>query len=289
MKPHLLKVQLKTDHSFSVRYDTVPHFYDQWHYHPEIELVHIHKGIGTRFIGNKIERFKPDEMILLGSNLPHLFRCDKKYYDNGKTLKAEASVVHFVPSLLGDAFYNLPENKSLTKLFNKSKQGIKITGKTKNTVSLLIEKLYTAQGMARLILLLDILYCIAVSKGNRPISAKSFDFSWGETENNRLNSIYQYILANFCRGITLEQIAAVANLTPHSFCRYFKSRTKKTFSVFMLEIRIENACKLLNETDKSVADVCYESGFNNFSNFNRYFKNLTGYTPLQYKKNSQQE
>jgi AraC-like DNA-binding protein len=289
MNAHLLKVNLKTDHSFSVRYDDVPHFYDQWHYHPELELVHIHKGIGTRFIGNKIERFKPDEMILLGSNLPHLFRCDKKYYSKGKTLKAEASVVHFAPSLLGDVFYHLPENKSLVRLFNKSKQGIKITGNTKNTVDLLLKKLFVAKGMERCILLLNILHSIAISKSNKPISAKTFDFSWDEAENNRLNSIYQYILANFNCGITLEQIASVANLTPHSFCRYFRSRTKKTFSVFMLEIRVENACKLLNETEKSVADVCYESGFNNFSNFNRYFKNLTGYTPLQYKRNCQQE
>jgi AraC-like DNA-binding protein len=288
MKPHLLKVQLKADHSFSIRVDMVPHFYDQWHYHPEIELVHIHRGIGTRFIGNKIERFKPDEMVLLGSNLPHLFRCDKKYY-NGKKLIAEASVIHFVPSLLGNTFYELPENQLLIKLFNKAQQGLKITGKTKHTVSLLMKQLFNAQGIQRLILLLNILHSISISKSNKFISAKSFDFSWDEAENNRLNSIYQYILANFSSGITLEQIASVANLAPHSFCRYFKSRTKKTFSVFMLEIRVENACKLLNETDKSVAQICYESGFNNFSNFNRYFKNITGYTPLQYKKNSQKE
>ena len=250
MKWHLLKVQLKGDHSFSIRGDNVPYFYDQWHYHPEIELVHIHKGIGTRFIGNKIERFKPDEMVLLGSNLPHLFRCEKKYYSNRKELKAQASVIHFVPSLLGDTFYALPENKLLVKLFNKARLGIKITGKTKQTVSLLMDQLFNVQGMQRLILLLNILHCIAISKSNKFISAKSFDFSLNEAENNRLNSIYQYIFSNFSSGITLEQIAAVANLTPHSFCRYFKSRTKKTFSVFMVEIRVENACKLLHETDK---------------------------------------
>jgi AraC-like DNA-binding protein len=286
MRPHLLKVQFKTNHTFSIRYDSVPHFYDQWHYHPEIELVHIHKGIGARFIGNKIERFKPDEMILLGANLPHIFRCDKKYYNNEIKFNAEASVIHFAASLLGDVFLNLPENKLLLKLFNKAKQGIRITGQTKNTVSLLMNQLYSAEGTERLILLLNILHCIAVSKSNTVISAKSFDFSWDELENSRLNSIYQFILANFSTGITLEQIASVANLTPHSFCRYFKSRTKKTFSVFMLEIRVENACKLLSETDKSVADICYESGFNNFSNFNRYFKGITGQTPLQYKKNN---
>ncbi len=229
MKPHLLKVQLKANHTFSIRYDSVPYFYDQWHYHPEMELVHIHKGIGARFIGDKIERFKPDEMILLGSNLPHIFRCDKKYYNNKKRLKAEASVIHFAPALLGNEFFNLPENKLLLKLFNKAKQGIQITGETKNTVSLLMNQLYTAERTVSLILLLNILHCIAVSKTNIFISAKSFDFSWDELENSRLNSIYQYILANFNRGITLEQIASVANLTPHSFCRYFKSRTKKLF------------------------------------------------------------
>ncbi len=289
MKPRLLKVQLKADRSFSSRFDTGPYFYDQWHYHPEIELLYIHKGSGTRFIGNKLERFKPDEMILIGANLPHLFLCDKKYYSKTSQLKTEASVIHFTQSFLGDSFCTLPENKSLMKLLKKAKQGIKISGKTKNIVGSLMKQLYNSEGTRRLVILLDILDNIAISKSNKPISAKSFDFSWNEAENNRLNSIYQYILANFNKGITLEQIAAVANLTPHSFCRYFKTRTKKTFSVFLLEVKVENACKLLSETDKPVAGICYESGFNNFSNFNRYFKNITGQTPLQYRKNYQQE
>lgn len=287
MKPQLLKVHLRKDRSFNIRHDKAPHFYDQWHYHPEIELLHIYSGTGTRFIGNKIDRFIPDEMILLGSNLPHMYRCDKRYYANGHSEKVEASVIHFSPSIFGDTFYNMPENAPFLPLFEKAKRGIKISGKTKSTVSTLTNQLFDAQGAERLILLLNIIHCIAVSKSISAISNKSFESSWDKAENHRLNLIYQYIFTHFNQGITLEQIAAVANLSPHSFCRYFKLRTKKTFSSFMLEIRVENSCKLLIETDRSVADICFESGFNGFSNFNRHFKGITGYTPLAYRKSFQ--
>ena len=103
-----------------------------------------------------------------------------------------------------------------------------------------------------------------------------------------MNNIYQYIMKNFSREITLEQIAKVAHISPNSFCRYFKSRIKKTFSQFLMEVRIGHACKLLAETQKSIAEVCYESGFNNFSNFNRHFKAITNKTPMAHRKHYQE-
>jgi AraC-like DNA-binding protein len=287
MKPHLLKIPKKDEHSFSVRYDVVSHFYNKWHYHPELELVYIIEASGRQFIGDSIHHFKNNDLILVGSNLPHLWRCDEKFLERGSKLKVEAIIIHFLPDCFGPGFFNLPENRSLASLFHKAKMGIRIKNQSRELVSGLMRQLVEAKNSERIILLLQILETIAQSKQTRPICSEALTFNFSKTEAERLNTIYQYILNHFSRPLALEEIARVAHLTPNGFCRYFKSRIKKTFSRFLLEVRIGHACKLLAETEKPVADICYESGFNNFSNFNRHFKFITGRTPLNHRKHYQ--
>ena len=284
MKLHLLKIPLKPEHSFNVRYDIVPHFYNKWHYHPEVELVHIIKGSGRQFIGDNIHHFKPGDMILLGANLPHLWRSDEKFLKKNSKLKVEAIVIHFMPGCFGEHFFELPENKELVRLFDRAQQAVRVKNNTRNIVSELMQKLLVAKNSERIILLLQILQTIAHSRQTRPVCSKGLQFHYNPIETDRLNNIYQYILNNFSKEITLSEIAKVAHISPHSFCRYFKSRIKKTFSRFLIEVRIGHACKLLAETNKSVADICYESGYNNFSNFNRHFKSITQKTPLGHRK-----
>jgi AraC-type DNA-binding domain-containing proteins len=284
LKPHLLKIPLRPEHSFNIRHDIVSHFYNKWHYHPEIELVYIIKGSGRQFIGDNIHHFKSGDMILLGSNLPHLWRSDEKFLLKNSKLKVEALVIHFMIDFIGDKFFDLPENDELRRLLNRAKQGVRIKNNTKKTVSELMQKLMISKNSDRIIILLELLKTIARSKETKPVCSKGLDFQYNPSETDRLNTIYQYILSNFSREITLEEIAKVAYITPHSFCRYFKSRIKKTFSKFLLEVRIGHACKLLAESDKPVSEICYESGFNNFSNFNRHFKHITKSTPLAHRQ-----
>lgn len=283
MKPHLLKFNLKNESSFVIRHDIVPHFYNKWQYHPELELVYIIKGSGRQFIGDNVHHFKAGDMILLGSNLPHLWRNEEKYFKKNSRLSAEAIVIHFMPDCFGEYFLKLPENKALLKLFEKAQQAVRIKNNTKGKIIELLEKLLTAKGSERIILLLQILDSIAISKETKTVCSKGLQFHYPTSDSDRLNHIYQYILNNFSREITLAQIANVAHISPHSFCRYFKSRIKKTFSSFLLEVRVGHACKLLAETNKSVAEICFESGFNTFSNFNRHFKAITGTTPLLHR------
>ena len=284
MNPHLLKIPLHPEHSFNVRYDKVPQFYNKWHYHQEVELVHIIKGSGKQFIGDDIHLFKPDDMILLGANLPHLWHSDEKYLQKNATEKVEAIVIHFMPDCFGTAFFNMPENQEIGRLLLKAQQGIRINNSTRKETSELMKQLLTAANSDRTILLLKILQTIARSRHTKTACSKGLKYAFSPSETDRLNTIYQYILDNFSKEITLEEIAKVANMSPHSFCRYFKSRIKKTFSKFLLEVRIGHAGKLLAETNKTVATVCFESGFNNFSNFNRHFKTITKKTPLEYRR-----
>jgi AraC-like DNA-binding protein len=284
MKPHLLKIPKEDEHSFSVRYDIVSFFYNKWHYHPEIELVYIIEATGRQFIGDSIHHFKNNDLILIGANLPHLWRCDEKFLIKGSKLKVEAIIIHFLPECFGPGFFKLPENKAMVHLFQKAQMGVRIKDQTGIAVGNFMRQLVTAKNSERIILLLQILHTIVESEQTKTICSEGLTLQYSALEAERLNTIYQYILNNFTKQISLEQIAKIAHLTPNGFCRYFKSRIKKTFSRFLIEVRIGHACKLLAESDKPVADICYECGFNNFSNFNRHFKHIAQRTPLNHRK-----
>jgi AraC-like DNA-binding protein len=284
MRPQLLKVSKAPRHSFSVRQDIVPYINNRWHYHPEIELIHFKKGEGTQFIGDNIKRFKPGDIVLVGPQLPHYWRFDDIYFEEGGKQQADVRVVHFAENFWGDQFLQLPENVNIKNMLEKARRGLQITGKTRAKVAELLEMLLNSDGSMRILLLIEALNTIAECKQLNVLSSIGFKQELVEAENDRVNAIYDYSLKNFKRKIQLEEIAAVANISPNSFCRYFKSRTRKTYSQFLIEIRVGQACKLLIENNLSIKQLCYESGFNNFTSFHKYFKMITGKSPLNYQK-----
>ena len=284
MKPHLLKVSLNPESSFNIFHRKGIDFYNQWHFHPEIELIYIHEGRGTRFIGTDVHRFEPDELFLFGSNLAHMWRCDPEYFLESSARKAEVTIIYFHHDFLGDKFFNIPELKNIESLLEKAKQGIKITGDTKARVKELISKLSEAKGLERITILLAILEKMATSKEKQYISPIYHEIRIDKSEANRLNKVFQHVSDNFQRKITLSEIASVANLSAKAFCRYFKSKTRKTFYDFLLEVKVAHACHLLLEKDMTIYEVCYDSGFNNLSNFNRYFKKIMNKPPSEYKR-----
>ena len=146
-----------------------------------------------------------------------------------------------------------------------------------------MEQLLTSEGATRIILLIEALSVIAGCK--QLITLSSIGFKPDHVvESDRINAIYEYSIKNFKRKIHLEEIADVANISPNSFCRYFKSRTRKTYSQFLIELRVGHACKLLIENNQCIKRLCYESGFNNFTSFHKYFKMITGKSPLAYQR-----
>ncbi|MDB5229486.1 MAG: AraC family transcriptional regulator [Chitinophagaceae bacterium] len=284
MRPQLLKVSKEPRHSFSVRRDLVPHVNNRWHYHREVELIHFKKGEGTQFIGDSIKRFKHGDVVIVGANLPHYWRFDDIYFEEDTKATADVRVAHFCEDFWGGPFLELPENINLKSVLEKARRGLQITGKTKQRVAEILEQLLNTDGPQRIILLMDALVAVAECKQNASLSSIGFKHDFLESENDRINSIYDFSLKNFKRPIQLEEIASVANISPNSFCRYFKSRTRKTYSQFLIEIRVGHACKLLIENNMSIKQLCYESGFNNFTSFHKYFKLITGKSPLNYQK-----
>lgn len=283
MRPQLLKVPQNPLSSFSVRQDKVPYINNKWHYHIEAELIHFKKGNGTQFIGDHIQNFRDGDVILVGSNLPHYWRFDNLYFKADPEICADTRVAHFCEDFWGTHFLNLPENKGIKSLLHEAKRGICIPSDIKEQVAALLENMLHTEGSRKVMLLVEALTLIAESS-YKLLASIGFNNDFKEAESDRINDIYEFTLAHFRRKISTEEIAAVANISPHSFCRYFKSRTRKTYSQFVNEIKVGHICKLLIEDKISIKQICFESGFQNFASFHKYFKQVTSKTPLQYQK-----
>ncbi len=284
MKPLLLKVSSGPAHSFSVRHDVLPDINNRWHCHPELELIYLKKGSGTQFIGDSIKQFKAGDMALVGSNLPHYWRFDDMYFNQADNDGVEVFVVHFCENFWGDQFLQLPENKLIKVLLEKSKRGLQITGATKERVAAQMAAMLNTDGAERIIMLLKALNAIAISTPSACLASIGFKYDHNDSENDRLNNIYEYSMQNFRKKIYLDEISDIAGVSSNSFCRYFKSKTRKTFSQFIIEIKVGHACKLLIEDKLNIKQLCYDSGFNNFSTFHKHFKQVTGKSPLMYQK-----
>jgi AraC-like DNA-binding protein len=280
MKPIFLKIE--SANSYTIREQLVAHVTSKYYYHPQVELVYFEKSDGMCIIGDKVQIIKEGDIFLLGANLPHLFRNDEKYLN--KKLKVRIIVLHFLPDFWGKYFLELPDLKSIKMLLKKAERGIRIEGKARQKIRELMKEMLVGNGAERIILLLQTLAVIARSKELKTILPIGFQSQLDTENEERINNVYAYTLQNFQKKIHTKEIAGIAHLSEHSFCRYFKNKTGKTYSNFLHEIRIKHACKLLSESRLSISQVINECGFINYANFFRYFKQLTGNTPAEYQK-----
>lgn len=249
-----------------------------WHYHPEIELVYVNGGTGRRQVGSNVSYYTWGTLILVGSNLPHCGFTDQR------TGHKRETVIHMKEDFLGDQFFNIPETAKIKTLLQVAKRGIVFSGETKLRVGAMMEKMATQTDFERLVSQLTILNELAITEEYRILNANGFSLLSGVKDNERINEVFNYVKMHFKEEIPLEVMANLTSLTIPSFCRYFKTVTSKTFVQFVNEYRLVRASRLLAEEAMSITEVCFESGFNNFSHFNKKFKEFTGQTPSEYRK-----
>lgn len=284
MKIALHKSAIPPSHIFVIKHLEEKHFDPIWHAHSEYQLFVVLEGTGTRFIGDSIRSFKPGELVLTGRHLPHLWRSDEAYFEKNSSHKTEGIVIYLNENFLGDHILEKEEMLALKKLFSKSMRGLEFYGSKKIEVTELMKELVYLQGVHSVIHLLHILEILAATKEYHYISSKPYDDTFNQNETDRLNTVYEFAFKNFRKKISLEEIAELLHMTPTSFSRYFTMKNNKSFSRFIAEIRIKHACEMLTETDESVAQVCYDCGFNTLSNFNKQFKEIMSKKPTEYKK-----
>lgn len=249
-----------------------------WHYHPEVELIFVCKGSGKRQIGSNISYFSDGDLVLIGSNLPH---CG---LTNENTNNDYEMVIQFKPDFLGENIWETPEMQRISALLEKSKAGIVFNENIKKTVGKKIADMHEMSSLNKLLNFLEILDELATTQDYRILNAGKYYLQTQVEDNERINHIFNYVKDHFKEQITLEEIADIANMKVPSFCRYFKKITNKTFTQFVNEYRITHSLKLLAEQPLSITEVCFESGFNNFSYFNKTFKEYIKKSPSQYRK-----
>lgn len=284
MKAPLQKSPIPAAQVFVIKELVDPFFDPNWHFHPEYQLFIVLEGTGTRFVGDHIERFGPGDLVFTGPNLPHLWRSDQEYFASKSNLSTRGIVLYFHENFLGENLLQKKELLAIRQLLKRTKRGIQFFDPTAASILRLMRKLSAARSFSAFLILLDILHQLVKSEEYRLLASESYDYSLKRTDTDRMNRVYDYIMDHFTEKITLGEVADLAYMTPSSFSRYFKQRSNKTFSQLISELRIGQASKLLVEKDRSIREVCFQSGFRTLSNFNRQFKDIHGMSPTEYKR-----
>jgi AraC-like DNA-binding protein len=254
-------------------------FYDKLHQHEEIQISYIKKGEGTIIVGDTITAYGAGDIIILGSYLPHVFRSEV----GSVKVTSVMQTIFFTANTFGHGFFDLPEFKKMKPFFNAMQNGL-ILKKAKLEIGKQFDQFKQANDYDRLIVFLKLMKVLSLAK-LKALSSFVYDKPFTDLEGKRMRKVFEYVMNHYHTAVTLEKAAAVANMTKHAFCRYFKVRTNKTFFQFLIEIRIEKAASLLSKNaDLTVLEIAELCGFNNMSNFNRQFKVVKQLSPLHYRK-----
>ncbi|CCH52228.1 transcriptional regulator, AraC family [Fibrisoma limi BUZ 3] len=287
MKTALRKELEPVAASFTVKELVEPHFDPNWHFHPHYQLFLVEEGTGTRFIGDSITPFGEGDLVMIGPNLPHLWRSDKAYFCKQSGLMTRGIVVYFTQDFLGTDFFQKQEMTRLRQLMDYAKRGLEWRGtqpgSTRSRAETALKELVRQPaGFGRLLTLLTLLNDLSCAIDHRFITSLGYTNTVKPSETDRMQQVHDYVLSHFHDAICLDTVADLAGMTPSAFCRYFKARANKTFFDFVSEVRIGHACKLLIDGRLNVTQISFDSGFRTLSNFNRQFKEITGQTPSQY-------
>ena len=286
-KTAIQKTKIPESNVFFVRELHDKHFDATWHAHVEYQLFLVVEGTGTKFIGNTVKPFDKGDLTFLGPNIPHLWRSEESYFEQQTEKTSCGLVIYFNGAILGQLIEK-EELAQLKILLEKVRHGMEIYGESAKKTAKLMHELTHIHGMERIIHFFKILDLLAHCKDYRLLHDDIVYYQPKDVETNRINIVYNYAAKHFKNKILLEEVSALLNMTPTSFSRYFTMKTSKSFSYFLTELRIRNACKLLStEEGKNVAQICYESGFNTLSNFNKQFKTFIGMTPTEYRNKFQ--
>lgn len=287
MKAKFQKIIVNEGLSFIAKKLELPRFDSEFHFHPQYELKYVIHSKGKRFVGDCVENFNEGDLVLLGPNIPHYWKSDPEYFEKDD-LEASAYLVMFTEDFLGKEFFHIPEMQTIKDLLNKAKGGICFQNIDKKGIVEKMKSLVSHEGPLKIISMLDILYELAIAEIH-PLLTNTFVvesplLNYSDHSIGRLKKVHEYVIMNFHNKIQIQDVAEIANMTSHAFCKYFMKSTKKTFMTFLSELRICHAKKLLIEKEEqAVSEICYASGFDNISNFNRKFKEITNMTPKEFR------
>ncbi|MBB2949576.1 AraC family transcriptional regulator [Sphingobacterium sp. JUb56] len=282
MKPVFAKVlEGLGSNIFVTREINRPYFSSEFHFHKECQITYIVKSEGRRMIGDSLDTFTSDELTFIGSDLPHVWHNDSQ--DLNINHAASSMALYFEPDKLISTLSLFFNTSKLEQFFALSQRGLIFHGKLKNDLKSILQKMISSEGIPKTILLLELFQKMLNSQEYSFLSSPGYTNTYIAKDNEKIDKIFRHVFDNFSKEINLEEVSKIANMTKHAFCRYFKTRTQKTFIQFVNEVRISQACKLINEDKNQIGNIAYDCGFNSLSNFNKIFKTTKGITPSEYK------
>lgn len=284
MKPQFINVSLAGTRTIQIKQVDKYYLDTPFHFHELCELVWMEKSFGKRIVGDHIGNFEDNDLVLMGPNLPHIWQNDELYYNMDDDHRVKATVIYFPYDFLANLTDEQPIIQPVEDLIIQSSRGLRFSGETKELVAQKLGTLSAENDLRKIISFLEIMYTLSLSTEYEQLASISYKNLHDERDTGRIHNVYQFLMQNFQRDIHLNEVADICYMTPNAFCRYFKSRTQKSFTQFLNELRIGHASKLLQNESYSVADVCYQCGYNNLANFNKFFKIIHKTTPTVYRK-----
>lgn len=267
----------------NVRFYDYDHFTYPLHFHSEYEIIYIQESTGTRFVGNSMTSYAAGAIFLIGSNLPHFLKSDAVYHSGTSDWRVKGTIIHFEKDFMYSAINHYPHFVKIKNLLQESQRGICFDRSKSEKLQHLLQKIPLEKGIHQLLLFLEILKEMSEFENRTILSTTDFV---DETiyDSARIDKVISFLNKNYTRHVSLEEIASFAAMNPAAFCRYFKSKTGKSFKNYILDLRIGYACKLLLMEDSSISQIGSKCGFETVSHFNKTFKKNTGYVPSLYRK-----
>ena len=277
MKVQPFQIPKPLHENLIVQVDRAPMFYNQLHQHKELQLSLIIKGNGKLVIGDSIHPFNDGDFFAIGANSPHLFKTEQTNED------VHMVSLFFTEHTFGEDFFKLSELEEINSFFSIAQDGFQLLSNKKEVTRLMLQ-LPIASKLSRVLLFLELLALLCKAKRSSLTDFK-YPKMISDLAGERMQLIFDYALHNFHQEIKLSTVSALVFMTPNAFCKFFKQRTNKTFFQFLIELRIEHACQLLQKnSDLSIAMIAEQSGFSSISNFNRKFRSIKGVIPSQFRK-----
>lgn len=281
----IISFQIPKSNKEFVRFqiDSEKHFYDKLHQHPQWQLTWIKEGRGQLMVGDYLGRFEEGDVFLFSANMPHVFRSDAVYFESNSEKSSLGYTLFFDFEALGKGLLEVEEFAGLNLWLQLTKGSYRVTGDKKSLVLNFMNSFLGCQGLGKILGALQILQILRDPSTLKPLNKHVSLKDYNETEGKRMGQVMSYILSESQHAIRLQDVANVANLSKEAFCRFFKERTGKTFTEFLIHVRIHQACQMLQERDWSISQIAFHCGFQNLSYFNRAFKRSIGLTPKEYR------
>ncbi|CAZ97684.1 helix-turn-helix domain-containing protein [Zobellia galactanivorans] len=268
---------------FSFGSNVSARLYDSGRSIDEFVVLLVLRGKGEFFIGDNVVPFVKNDLFFFAGRIARSFNDDQNNGRENKSNNLKVISLFFNLSQIEEALNNVPEAYHIKKLISFADYGLKLSCTENRALANQVLQIHKAKGLHKMLSFYKLIDHASRNKDIMVLSAKAAMKCNQASEEPKLRKIFDFIKENHRDTITLEQISAIANMSPTGFCRFFKSHEQKTFSQYLAEVRIESACKMLKDKGYSISDCCYGSGFNNLSNFNRHFKKQTGMSPSEYR------